>query len=346
MTAILDGLSFPFETPPGPGEVIQVAPGILWARLPLPFSLDHVNIFLLEDGDGWALIDTGIKSRTAQRAWETLLEGPLRGRRLTRIIVTHFHPDHIGLAGWLAERFDAPVLTSQTSYLECRNIAVSPGALDATVYWDFYRRNGLDEATTALLTTSGHFYLKMVSPLPPTFGRVVQGETLRIGGRDFSVLAGNGHAPEMLMLYCAADRLLLAADQVLAKISPNVSVAAMDPHGDPLGLFLGTLEMLRTTLPAETFVLPGHQLPFHGLHERISQLAAHHAGRCELLVEACRVAPRPPADLLPVMFRRTLDPHQMGFAFSELLAHVNFLLRRGALVWGEPADSVSRVRAG
>jgi glyoxylase-like metal-dependent hydrolase (beta-lactamase superfamily II) len=345
MIAELDGLSFPFAEPPAPGEVTEVAPGILWARLPLPFSLDHVNIFLLEDDDGWALIDTGIKSRTAQRAWETLLSGPLQGRRLTRIVVTHFHPDHIGLAGWLAERFDAPVLTSQTTYLECRNISTSPGALDATVYWDFYRRHGLDEATTALLTTSGHFYLKMVAPLPPTFGRLVAGETLRIGGRAFEVLAGNGHAPEMLMLHCADENLLLAADQVLAKISPNVSVAAVDPQGDPLGLFLGTLEVLRARLPAETFVLPGHQLPFHGLHERISQLAAHHAGRCDLLVQACREAPLAPAELLPVMFRRTLDPHQMGFAFSELLAHVNSLLRRGALVWGETVDGVCRVQA-
>lgn len=340
-----DTLIHPHAAPPDYGEVVEIVPGILWTRISLPFRLDHVNIFLVEDGDGWVMIDTGIQSRTAQALWERLFAGPLAGLRISRVLVTHYHPDHIGLAGWMAERWDAPLLTSLTTYLESRNLSLSPGALDSKVYWDFYRRNGLDESTTALLTTSGHFYLKMVSPLPPTFERLVAGDVLNIGGRRFDVLIGNGHAPEMLMLHCAEERLLLAADQVLAKISPNVSVHAVDPNGDPLGLFLRTLATMAATLPEDTYVLPGHQLPFRGLHTRIAELAAHHETRCALLIDACRAAPRAPADLLPVMFHRKLDPHQMGFAFSEMLAHVNYLLRTGALAWADPVDDVLRVEA-
>jgi glyoxylase-like metal-dependent hydrolase (beta-lactamase superfamily II) len=326
-------LAFPFPAPPERGETIEVAPGLLWARIPLPFRLDHVNVYFVDDGDGWAVVDTGIDNEPARAAWEALLAGPLAGRRLTRLIVTHMHPDHIGLAGWLTEKFDIPLLTSQTAYIECLNLSLAPGKLQAPVYRDFYLRNGLDEATTALIATMGHDYLGMVAPLPPTFERLVAGDDLIIGGRKFDVLSGDGHAPEQLMLFNAEEQLFLAADQVLAKISPNVSVAAMSPEGDPLGLYLRSLRAMRARLPVQTLVLPGHQLPFYGLHERASELEAHHESRCAALAQACREKPCSPAELIPVMFARKLDPHQMGFAFSELFAHVNYMVRRGALKW-------------
>ncbi|MCC2110732.1 MAG: MBL fold metallo-hydrolase, partial [Hyphomicrobiales bacterium] len=231
-----DTLRYPFAAPPEPGTMTEVAPGIFWTRIALPFQLNHVNIFILDDGEGWAVIDTGIDNKATRAAWEALAAGPLAGRPITRLIVTHFHPDHIGLAGWLCERFDMPLLTTQTAYLGCLNISLSPGALDAKPYRDFYLRHGLDEGTTNLVATQGHNYLKMVTPLPSTFRRLVAGDVLRIGGREFQVLSGDGHAAEQIMLYCAAERIFLAADQVLARISPNVSVWAVDPDGDPLGL--------------------------------------------------------------------------------------------------------------
>jgi glyoxylase-like metal-dependent hydrolase (beta-lactamase superfamily II) len=328
-------LVFPFAAPPGPGEAFEVAPGVLWARVPLPFRLDHVNIYFLDDGDGWAVIDTGIDSENARAAWSALLAGPLAGRRLTRLIVTHMHPDHIGLAGWLTEKFEIPLLTSQTAYIECLNLSLAPGRLQASVYRDFYLRNGLDEPTTALIATMGHDYLGMVAPLPPTFQRLTAGDRLMIGGRRFDVLAGDGHAPEQLMLFNGEDKTFLAADQALAKISPNVSVSAMSPRDDPLGLYLRSLAALKAGLPADALALPGHQLPFYGLHERIDELTMHHEARCAALLEACRARPHRPAELLPVLFTRKLDPHQMGFAFSELLAHVNYLVDRQALAWIE-----------
>lgn len=333
-------LSFPFEEAPAIGELANVAPGVLWVRFPLPFRLDHVNIYLIEDGDGWAVLDAGINDEVTRETWEALVSGPLRGRRLTRLIVTHFHPDHIGLAGWLAERFGIPFLTTQTSYLNCLTISLSPGALDTKPYRDFYLGHGLGQDLTDLVSTQGQVYLRMVAPLPGTFLRVVGGDTLTIGGRNFSVIVGDGHAPEQLMLYCRESRLLFVADQVLAKITPNVSVWAVDPNGDPLGLFLRSLRALRADIPNDTLVLPGHQLPFFGIHQRASQLIAHHETRCAALLEACRSAPRSAAELIPVVFPRVLDPHQTSFAFSEVLAHVNHMLAEGEL---EHAGSLSSI---
>lgn len=336
-------LAYPVPEPPKPGQAIEISPGILWARIPLPFRLDHINVYLIDDGEGWAVLDTGIGNDPTKAVWEALIAGPLAGRPLTRLIVTHFHPDHIGLAGWLCERFDLPLLTSQTSYLTCANISLRPGALDAKPYRDFYLRHGLDAATTQRVATQGHGYLKMVSGLPPTFLRLVAGDQLTIGGRTFQVLTGNGHAPEQVMLYCPADKVFLAADQVLAKITPNISVWAVDPEGDPLGLYVRSLGELRAAIPADALVLPGHQLPFYGLHQRSDELIAHHEVRCAAIAAACRTAPRSAAELVPVLFSRALDPHQMSFAFSEVQAHINYMLRRGELAWVEGSDDVERV---
>jgi glyoxylase-like metal-dependent hydrolase (beta-lactamase superfamily II) len=338
-------LVYPLPEPPAPGETIEVAPGILWARIPLPFRLNHINVYLIDDGEGWAVLDTGIGNDATRAIWDTLANGPLGGRPLTRLIVTHFHPDHIGLAGWLCERHGIPLLTSQTSYLSSANISLSPGALDAKPYRDFYLRHGLDAATTQRVATQGHGYLKMVSGLPPTFRRLVAGDALRIGGRTFDVLTGNGHAPEQVMLYCAADNIFLAADQVLAKITPNISVWAVDPDGDPLGLYMRSLAELRNQIPADALVLPGHQLPFYGLHTRSDELVAHHRVRCDAIANASRTAPRSAAELVPVLFSRELDPHQMSFAFSEVQAHVNYMLGRGELAWREGDDGIERVVA-
>jgi glyoxylase-like metal-dependent hydrolase (beta-lactamase superfamily II) len=338
-------LIHPFPVAPTPGETIEVAPGILWIRLPLPFRLNHINIYVIEDDDGWAILDTGIANETTRSVWEALVSGPLAGRKLSRLIVTHFHPDHIGLAGWLAERFDLPLLTSQTSYLGCLNISLSPGALDAAPYRDFYLRNGLDPETTMRVTTQGHGYLKMVAPLPPIFERIVAGDQLKIGKRRFDVLTGDGHAPEQVMLYCAEENLFLAADQVLAKITPNVSVWAVDPTGDPLGLYLRSLRDLAKRLPADALVLPGHELPFFGLHTRASELIAHHEKRCAAIADFCTSRPCAAAEFVPVIFHHALDSHQMSFAFSEVQAHVNYMLREGRLAWVESTGGVEKIIA-
>ncbi len=330
--ALSTALTFPYPTPPAPGSAIEVAPGILWVRLALPFRLDHVNVYLIEDGAGWAVLDTGLDDAVTRAAGGALLDGALRGRALTRILVTHFHPDHMGLAGWLCARFGLPLLMSQTEYLVSLNVHLDPGALNAEPYRSFYRSHGLDADTTERLLTSGHRYLRMVSGLPRTFQRLIAGEVLRIGWRTFEVLSGGGHAPEQAMLFCRAENLLLCADQVLARISPNISVQAMDPEGDPLGIYLRSLASLKRDMRSDVLVLPGHNLPFIGLPARVDELCAHHEARCRAIEAACRRAPRTTAELVPVVFRRAIDdPHQMGFAFSEVLAHVNYMLRENRL---------------
>jgi glyoxylase-like metal-dependent hydrolase (beta-lactamase superfamily II) len=335
-------LVFPNLDPPKPGETIEVRPGVLWARFPLPFRLDHFNIYLIEDGDGLAVVDAGIDDARSRAAWDALLDGPLRGRRLTRIIATHFHPDHVGLAGWLCERFGLKLAMSEAEYLIALNIRLDPQGLRSEPYRSFYRSHGLTEESTELLLGNGLQYLRMVSALPRTFLRLIAEERLRIGGREFEVMTGAGHSPEQVMLYSRADNFVLIADQVLAKISPNVSVEAMDPEGDPLGAYLRSLERLKATLPEDVLVLPGHRLPFVGLHVRADELIAHHEARCMAILESCKQGPQTVGELVPVIFGRNIDdPHQLVFAFSEALAHVNILVRGGRLRIAKAAQGLA-----
>lgn len=344
-TSSARSLSFPYEKAPEPGTPVEVAPGVLWVRFTLPFRLNHVNVYLIDDGDGVAILDTGIGTARTRADWEALIAGPLAGRRLTKLIVTHYHPDHVGAAGWLVERFALPLYMSQTDYLQALSIILDPGALDAAPYRDFYLKHGLDEFTTNLVVTQGHSYLKMMTGLPPVFRRLIAGDTLKIGARRLDVMTGGGHSAEQVMLSSTGEALFFAADQVMARISPNVSVWAVDPEGDPLGIYLRSLDAIAAALPADALVLPGHNLPFFGLHTRIAELKEHHATRCELVAEASRREPRSAAELVPVLFQRDLDPQQMSFAFSEVLSHVNYMLRRDELVWAEATDGIKRVLA-
>ncbi len=340
--AMPETIEFPHAIPPKPGETIEVRPGVFWARFPLPFRLDHVNIYLIEDGDGLALIDAGIDNAQSRAAWEALLAGPLSGRKLTRVIATHFHPDHVGLAGWLCERFGLQLAMSETEYLIALNIQLDPQGLRSEPYRGFYRSHGLTEESTELLLGNGLQYLRMVFSPPRTFLRLIAEDKLMIGGREFEVMTGAGHSPEQVMLYSKADNLILIGDQVLAKISPNVSVEAMDPDGDPLGAYLRSLEKLKSTLPKDVLVLPGHNLPFVGLRTRADELIAHHEARCMAILEACKVGPQTVAELVPVIFGRKIeDPHQLVFAFSEALAHVNILVRGGRLRIAKAAQGLA-----
>ncbi len=335
-----DGLRFPYPEPPESGRCIEVAPGILWFRLPLPFQLDHVNGYLLKDDDGWVVLDTGISSRSSREHWQQILDGPLSGDRITKVIVTHFHPDHIGLAGWLCAKYDAPLLTSHSTYLNSLNISLDPRSLESKQSFEFYRRHGMSAEPAKLVSTRGREYLQMVDPLPTTYLRILMGDLLTIGGRRFRVLSGDGHAQEQVMLYCDEERLLFSADQIIAGISPNISVWAVEPNGDPLGHYLRSLRWLNQTIPSDALLLPGHKLPFYGAAERTKQLIRHHEHRCDLILDACRDRPMTVAELVPILFPRPLDPHQMSFAFTETLAHANRLARRDEIEWIDEDDHV------
>ena len=331
-------LTFPFETPPAYGEVLEVAAGLRWLRVPLPYRLDHVNIYLLEDDGGWAIFDTGIRTAVAQAVWDRLFAGPLAGIRITRIIVSHYHPDHIGLAGWLCARFDVPLLTSYSTYAASKMLSLDPHSTASEQNQSFYRRYGMTAEAASIVATHGLDYLREVTPLPKTFYRLLMGDTLTIGSRRFRVLSADGHAPEQVLLCCAEEALLLAADQVLEKITPNISVWAMEPTGDPLGHYMRTLRGMTSEIPDDVLVLPGHRRPFHGLHRRCAEILAHHEERCSRAIEACREGPKSVDELVPALFHsRNLTAHEMSFAFTETLAHVNRLIRRGDLAWSVDA---------
>ena len=340
------GLTFPWPEPPGPGEVVTVRDGLLWFRLPLPYRLDDVNVYLLADEDGWVAVDTGLGDSACREAWEAVLAGPLAGSRLTRLIVTHFHPDHVGLAGWLADRFALPMHMPRSDYLYTVALQNAPVDASSTLYRSFYRRHGLPDEVIDQVLSGGHEYMRRTTGLPYSYIRLLHGQELRVGRRVFRVLTGGGHAPEQATLYCAQDRLFLSADQVIARISPNIGVYAMEPEADALGEYLRSLNGLIETVPADVLVLPGHGLPFHGLHKRSEALMVHHRERCDLIRAACTGVDHSAAELIPTVFPRPLDAHQTGFAFVEVLAHVNYMLGRGELAPVDPrADQPRYVSA-
>lgn len=313
------------------GEVTRVAPGILWLRLPLPFALDHVNVYLIDDGAGWAVIDTGINTQNTRAIWEAVLDNQPGGRRLTRVIVTHFHPDHVGLAGWLTERFGIPLFMSAMEYFVALSRQLDQIPQRIAAYQQFYQRGGLPEPRAVEIVNIGQGYPKATTPLPPAYSRLAHGDRLRLGERDFDIITGGGHAFDQVMLYSVSDRLFFSADQVLARISPNITVWPIEPEADSLGIYLRSLETLKKTLPEDALVLPGHHAPFYGAQARIEQLQQHHQDRCTEIAESCEAAPKTIAELTSAVFRRPLDGHQMSFAFGEVAAHVNYLVGRGIL---------------
>jgi glyoxylase-like metal-dependent hydrolase (beta-lactamase superfamily II) len=334
-------LHFPVATPPGPGEVIAIAPGVLWLRMPLPFALDHINLWALDDGPRWTIVDCGYAAPQTQALWQQVAAACLAGRPVGRILVTHFHPDHIGLAGWLGERWQAPLWISEKEWLHARMMTGDGAADYVASARGFARRAGLSRDDSDLFAVRHAGYRKGVPSVPPAYHRIADGQIIAIGGREWRVIVGEGHAPELACLYCAESGVLIAGDQILPKISPNISVPPHEPDGDPLARYLRSLGKLRRALPPDTLVLPSHNLPFRGVHLRIDELAAHHRERCAEVVAAC-ARPHSAAELLPIMFRRRLDRHQTGFALGEALAHLHYLVGEGEIARAAGDDGVDR----
>jgi glyoxylase-like metal-dependent hydrolase (beta-lactamase superfamily II) len=333
-------LRFPHAAPPAPGTLTEVASGVHWLRMPLPFALDHINLWLLADGDGWTIVDSGLDTPITRELWERIFAEALDGKKVTRLIVTHFHPDHMGLAGWLTQRWQIPLWVSETEWLWARMLTVDRDeAAFATDQISFYRRTGLDAATIETFAARGNQYAPRVGAVPRAFHRIEDGMSIEIGGRRWRVIVGRGHAPEHACLHCAELDLFIAGDQVLPKISPNISVWPNEPDGNPLARYLESLETLRREVPADVLVLPSHNLPFYGIDTRIDQLARHHAERLAELEAAC-ATPRTAMEIVPLLFRRKLDTQQLGFAIGEALAHLHYLVDAGRLTRGERADGV------
>jgi len=339
-----DSLEFPHAQPPETGTAQQLAPGIHWLRKPLPFALDHINLWLIEEGAGWTLVDTGLGNRATRDLWKSSFDTALAGRPISRIVVTHYHPDHAGNASWLCERFNAPLWMTRGEFLTVHSVLHGVASFSAAASSALFRANGMEPAAAAALNARGDLYSKLVPAFPPQHRRLMEGATVNFGGQDWRVIIGHGHAPEHASLYCERLNVLISGDMLLPKISTNVAVRPIDPMADPLGLFLASIRRYRD-LPEDVLVLPSHGMPFRGAHARVAQLEAHHEERLDALVKACTAAPKSAADLLEVLFRRKLDSSQIFFAMGESIAHVHHLLYAGRLHRSVDAYGVARFSA-
>ncbi|MFG6441820.1 MBL fold metallo-hydrolase [Roseateles sp. LKC17W] len=341
------------ETLPQPGEALDLAPGVRWVRMGLPFALDHINLWLLRDridgpeGEihGWTIVDCGIASDDTRANWERVFAERLDGLPVLRVMATHFHPDHLGLAHWLTERWNCRLWMSATDFNLARLASSSTVGMGGAAAAAFFGSHGLsDPDALDKIRARADYYPKMVPVVPASYGRLMDGMALDIGGRTWRCIVGYGHAPEHISLFCDEAKLLISGDMVLPRISTNVSVVDVEPEADPLTLYLQSLTRY-LDLPADTLVLPSHGKPFTGLHARIDQLREHHDERLADVMTACRAAPTHAAELLGVLFKRKLDLHQTTFAMGEAIAHLHALWLRGELVRERGADGVHRFTA-
>jgi glyoxylase-like metal-dependent hydrolase (beta-lactamase superfamily II) len=333
----MSSLQYPWQETPRPGTTLQVAPGVRWLSMPLPFQLDHINLWLLDEAGACAIVDTGIGNAETRALWEKVLP-----EKVGRVVLTHYHPDHAGNAGWLCKRFGVEMWATQGEYLTAHAVRSSSAGYTGEAVLSVFKRNGLDpERTAAMAKMRGNNrYAELVPEFPHSYRRIIEGDVVRIDGHDWRAIVGHGHAPEHLSLYCESLNVVIAGDMLLSTISTNVSVWSIDPEGDPLRLFLESLARYRD-LPEDVLVLPSHGKPFRGAHARVAQLEEHHRSRLAELMDSLK-EPRSANDLLPVLFRRPLDAHQTFFAMGEAIAHLHYLYYAGKARRAVGADGIVR----
>lgn len=314
--------------PPAPGASLEIVPGVHWLRMPLPFALDHINLWAIEDGPGWVIIDTGISHPSSIAMWERILREDLGGKPITRVIVTHLHADHAGLAGWLVERFDCPLLMTRTEYLAAQSLIAGTG--DKFAFHDFFRAAGWQTEEVDALANRRRTIARFYAPLPGSFHRLSDGGELMIGGRLWRVIAGGGHSPEHACLHCPELDLFISGDKVLPSISSNISVDVQEPDANPLAEWFETLTRIRSAVPDSVLVLPSHGRCFRGLHGRIDALVQDQRAALSRLLEALTM-PRRVDEVFGVLFSRPIlrtDISQRSLATGEALALLNHLVAR------------------
>ena len=323
------GLHIPWQGPPVEGDSIEVAEGIHWIRLPLPMKLDHVNVYALDDGDGWTIIDTGMNSKRTKMIWKKIIAGPLGGKPIHRVTLTHHHPDHIGLAGWFMVEYGAELMVSRTSYLMGRMLTLDVQALPPQETIDFWRRSGMDGAIIKERAEGKPFnFSDMVAPIPLGYKRLQEGEHISMGGRNWVVRMGNGHAPEHATFWSDDNELVIAGDQIISSISPNLGVYATEPEADPVGEWLSSCKSFLPHARPNHLVLSGHKVPFRGLLFRLQQsIENHYSALARLRIFLDK--PKTAVECFNPLFKRTIGADEYGLALVEAVAHLNHLFAAG-----------------
>jgi glyoxylase-like metal-dependent hydrolase (beta-lactamase superfamily II) len=324
------GLCFVSMPPPAPGALVAMAPGVFWLRMPLPMALDHINLWVLEDTDGWVLVDTGMGTPETYGLWERLFADGLAGKPVRRVLVTHMHPDHVGAAGWLVRRWGVELVMTREEFLQCRNLVADTDRAAPDEALNFYRSAGWNEDQLEQYRRRFGSFGKVVSPLPSAYARMRDGELLSINERSWQVRVGSGHSPEHACLFCPELNLVISGDQILPTISSNVSVWPTEPSADPLADWLKSCVDFRDALPADVLVLPSHGLPFTGVVNRLNRLIEMHEDALDRVINACD-EPRSAADIMGVLFRRRLEGDHLYMATGEALAHLHYLFYQGVL---------------
>lgn len=340
-------LTYPFEEVPQRGLSMEVAAGVHWIRMPLPYALDHINLWALDDGAGWALVDTGVRTEETAAVWRELFANAPDHRRLTRVLVTHMHPDHVGMAGWLTRKFGVRLWMTRSEYLMCRVMVSDTGREAPADAIDFYRRAGWSDAAIETYRTRFGNFGKHIHPLPDSFRRLRDGETLQIGPHAWRVVTGNGHSPEHACLYCPELKVLISGDQILPRISSNVSVYPIEPDADPMADWLASLDKLKREIPDDVLVLPSHNECFRGLHARIDRLRQGQERSLDRLKSALE-APKRAVDVFGSLFARSItesDIALLGMATGESFACLNYLLHRGEIDCDIDKDGTAWYRA-
>jgi len=322
-------LKFVDVPPPAPGRSVEVAPGVRWARIPLPIDLNHINVWLVATEGGCVIVDTGMAVAMGKEAWEAIERETFAAQPVRAVFVTHIHPDHSGLAAWLQERYRVPVLMSSRTYEMVRVMSTGEGRPEPGLIETFFRSHGLSDSAQIQPMFKPERFSRMTSGLPQVEHQVADGDTLRWGGGEWLALQTDGHAHGHLCLSNAAARVLISGDQVLPSISSNISYGFHNADPNPLRSYLESLQRLRALTP-DTLVLPSHGLPFYGLQQRIDDLTAHHEQQLAMVEQRCR-EPQTAVELLPFMFRRELKGMHLFLALGEALAHLEYLAQAGRL---------------
>jgi glyoxylase-like metal-dependent hydrolase (beta-lactamase superfamily II) len=323
-------LQFPISEAPAMGQPLAVAEGVYWLRMPLPFALNHINLWLLEDDTGWTIIDTGVNTDACKELWQQVFENHLNNKPVHQLIVTHLHPDHIGLAGWICEVWGLELQMSRTDYMACRLLMSDTGKPAPKAAIDFYQRAGVSDEQLDSYKAKFGGYGKSIYPMPESYVRLQGGESVTMAGHRWQLIVGRGHAPEHLCLLCPELNVFIAGDQLLPSISSNVSVWPTEPHSNPLEDWLDSCAMLQQCIPADVLVLPSHGQVFFGAHQRLQRLIDGHEKSLIKLLEACQ-QPQRNVDLFSHMFRRPITDDVLTLAVGETQAHLNYLVSKNKL---------------